>query len=70
MTRDELTRQRDALLMARARGVRAVEVEGRKVTYASDSEMAAAIADLERRIRIFEDGRLRRRILTSASKGL
>jgi hypothetical protein len=47
-----------------------VEVDRRRVTYANDAEMAAAITDLERRIASgSEDGR-RRRILTSASKGL
>ena len=50
MTLEELTAQRDALLAARYRGVRTVEIEGRRVTYATDTEMAAAITDLERRI--------------------
>lgn len=45
-----------------------VEMEGRHVTYASDAEMAAAITDIGRRIAAAGDGR--RRILTSASKGL
>jgi hypothetical protein len=70
MTLEELTAQRDALLAARYRGLRTVEIDGRRVTYATDNEMAAAIADLERRISLAgSDGR-RRRILTSASKGL
>jgi hypothetical protein len=70
MTLEELTAQRDALLAARYRGLRTVETAGRRVTYATDAEMAAAIADLERRITFSgSDGR-RRRILTSASKGL
>jgi hypothetical protein len=70
MTQEELTAQRDALLAARNRGVRTVEIDGRRVTYATDAEMAAAIADQERRIILAgSDGR-RRRILTSASKGL
>jgi hypothetical protein len=47
---EEMTTQRDALLTARFRGVRTVEIDGRRVTYASDTEMAAAITDLERRI--------------------
>ena len=50
MTLEEMTAQRDALLAARFRGVRTVEIDGRRVTYASDAEMAAAITDLERRI--------------------
>jgi len=70
MTLEELTTQRDALLKARFRGVRTVEYDGKRVTYASDAELAAAITDVERRIASADDGGRRRRILTSASKGL
>jgi len=70
MTLVEMTAQRDALLAARFRGVRTVEIDGRRVTYATDTEMAAAITDLERRMAAASDGGRRRRILTSASKGL
>jgi hypothetical protein len=70
MTREEMIAQRDALLAARWRGVRSVDVEGRRVSYASDAEMAAALADLERRIALLDETGRRRRILTSASKGL
>jgi hypothetical protein len=70
MTLDEMIAQRDALLAARFRGVRTVEIEGRRVTYATDAEMAAAITDLERRIALASSEGRRRRILTSASKGL
>jgi hypothetical protein len=70
MNLEELTTQREALLKARFRGVRTVEYDGKRVTYASDAEMAAAIQDIERRIADLEDGGRRRRILTSASKGL
>ena len=70
MTLEEMTAQRDALLAARYRGLRTVETEGRRVTYATDAEMAAAITDLERRIAAATEGGRRRRILTSASKGL
>ena len=70
MTPQEMTAQRDALLAARYRGLRTVETEGRRVTYATDAEMAAAITDLERRIAVASEGGRRRRILTSASKGL
>ena len=70
MTLEELTAQRDALLKARFRGVRTVEYDGKRVTYASDAELAAAITDIERRIASADDGGRRRRILTSASKGL
>ena len=70
MTLDEMTAQRDALLAARFRGVRTVEIDGRRITYASDAEMAVAIRDLERRIAASQEGGRKRRILTSASKGL
>ena len=70
MTLEELTAQRDALLKARFRGVRTVEYDGKRVTYASDTELAAAITDVERRIASADEGGRRRRIITSASKGL
>jgi hypothetical protein len=70
MTLEQLTVQREALLAARYRGVRTVEIDGHRVTYATDAEMAAAIMDLERRIAAAGEGGRRRRILTSASKGL
>jgi hypothetical protein len=70
MTLDELAAQRDALLAARYRGVRTVEIDGRRVTYATDSEMAAAIADLERRIALVgADGRRRRTSATLLREG-
>jgi hypothetical protein len=70
MTLEEMIEQRDVLLAARFRGLRTVEIDGRRVTYASDTEMAAAITDLERRIAAAQEGGRKRRILTSASKGL
>jgi hypothetical protein len=70
MTLDEMIAQRDALLAARFRGVRTVEIEDRRVTFATDSEMSAAITDLERRIAAGQESGRKRRILTSASKGL
>jgi hypothetical protein len=70
MTFDEMIAQRDALLAARFRGIRTVEIDGRRITYATDAEMAAAIADLERRMAVASTDGKRRRILTSASKGL
>jgi hypothetical protein len=70
MTPEEMKAAREALLAARYRGVRAVEMEGRRVVYASDAEMQAAITDLERRIEAAEAGSRRRWILTSADKGL
>lgn len=46
----QLTAWRNALMAARYRGVRTVEYDGKRVTYASDAEMAAALADLDCKI--------------------
>ncbi len=46
----QLTAWRDALMAARYRGVRTVEYDGKHITCASDGEMAAALADLNRQI--------------------
>lgn len=70
MILEDMIARRDALLAARFRGVRTVEVEGRRITYASDAEMAAAISDLERRIADAQSGARRRIVRTTASKGL
>lgn len=70
MNLDDLVTRREALLAARYRGVRTVEIEGRRITYATDAEMAAAISDLERRIEQAEAGARRRIVRTTASKGL
>ena len=42
----QLTAWRDALMAARYQGIRTVEYDGKRVTYASDAEMAAALATL------------------------
>lgn len=47
---EELIRLRDDLLRARGSGIRTVLYEGKRIEYATDAEMAAAIADLSRRI--------------------
>ncbi|MFN6998572.1 phage head-tail joining protein [Elioraea tepidiphila] len=70
MTIEQMTARRDALLEARWRGVRTVDIDGRRITYATDTEMAAAIADLERRIADASAGARRRIVRTAASKGL
>ena len=70
MTLDEMTARHEALLAARFRGVRTVEIEGRRITYATDAEMAAALGDLERRIAEMKAGARRRIVRTRASKGL
>lgn len=46
----QLASWRDTLLRARYAGVRTVEYDGKRVSYATDAEMATALADLERRI--------------------
>ena len=70
MTLEEMTTQRDALLAARFRGVRTVEIEGRRVTYATrrrDGGRHHGSGTPDRRC---PGRRPQRRILTSASKGL
>lgn len=54
MTLDELNTRHSALLAARYSGTRSVSYDGKTVTYGSDAELAAAIADLERRIATLE----------------
>jgi len=61
MTLDDLKARHDALLAARYSGTRSVSYDGKTVTYGTDAEMAAAIADIERRIAGIERGS--RRIL-------
>ena len=60
----------DALQEARFAGVRAVSYDGRTITYGSDAELAAAIANLENRIAASSGTKRRRRWGTVASKGL
>jgi hypothetical protein len=50
MTLDEMTTRHSALLAARYSGTRSVSYDGKTVTYGTDAELAAAIADIERRI--------------------
>jgi len=61
MTLDDLKTRHGALLAARYSGTRSVSYDGKTVTYGTDAEMAAAIADIERRIASIERGA--RRIL-------
>ena len=56
MTLDDLKSRHSALLSARYSGTRSVSYDGKSVTYGSDAEMAAAIADIERRIAKAERG--------------
>ncbi|MBF0252062.1 MAG: hypothetical protein HQL35_15705 [Alphaproteobacteria bacterium] len=54
----QLTQWRDALMAARYKGVRTVEYDGKRVTYATDAEMANALADLDRKIANTGDSRV------------
>ncbi len=69
ITADELERLRDEIVRARARGVRSVTYEGRAINYSTDSEMAAALADIERRLRSARKGQVRT-IRFASSKGI
>jgi hypothetical protein len=61
MTLDEMTTRHSALLAARYSGTRSVSYDGKTVTYGTDAELAAAIADIERRIATIQ--RTSRRVL-------
>ena len=56
MTLDDLMARHSALLAARYSGTRSVSYDGKSITYGSDAELAAAIADIERRIARLERG--------------
>ena len=65
----EMQTQLDVLRKARASGVRKVEgPDNRSVEYKSDAEMAAAIADIERRI-TGASGRPIRTVYFNSTKG-
>jgi hypothetical protein len=64
----ELEAMREKLLRARFAGVRTVEYDGKRVTYATDAEMAAALADLDRRIAAASAPRVNQ-VRISSSKG-
>ena len=49
MTLDDLKSRHSALLAARYSGTRSVSYDGKSINYGSDAELAAAIADIERR---------------------
>lgn len=68
-TLTDLQAWRDALLRARYSGVRNVEYDGKRVSYATDAEMAAALADLERRIAGMTGGRVTQ-VQINSSKGV
>ncbi|EIE53133.1 hypothetical protein C357_00015 [Citreicella sp. 357] len=65
----ELETLRDNLVRARAGGTRVVMYDGKRVEYATDTEMAATIADLDRRI-AGASGARPSRIRFTSSKGV
>ena len=65
----EMQTQLDVLRKARASGVRKTEYGEKSVEYKSDEEMAAAIADIERRI-TGASGRPIRTVYFNSTKGL
>lgn len=65
----ELETLRDALIRSRAQGLRSVMYDGHRTEYATDAEMAAAIADLDRRIAVASNARPST-IAFKTSKGL
>lgn len=70
LTQADLIAFRDALIRARAGGVREVrDSNGETLTYKSDAEMAAALRDVESRIAQFNQTRPTR-IRWAVSKGL
>jgi len=67
----ELTAMKDTLIKQRASGVaRTRFANGQQVEYRGDKEIAAAIADLDRRIGAGGDSKRLRQIRTYSSKGL
>lgn len=50
--------RRDRLAEIRAKGIRAYEIDGRRIEYRSDAEVAAALADIERRIATLQGSRI------------
>jgi len=67
----ELIELRDRLILARGRGVKVAEVGGEHIEFRSDEQMAAAIADLEVRIRRASGTSLTSNVVRfSSSKGV
>ncbi len=70
-TYDELQAQRAVLIQARRGGARSVAYsDGARVEYRSDSELAAAIANLDREIATTQGRRGATRFVFHTSKGL
>lgn len=67
---ERMTTLLTALQEARYAGLRSVSYDGKTLTYGSDAELAAAIADLEARIAAASGTPRRRHWGTMATKGL
>lgn len=65
----ELEGLRDELIRMRGRGIRSSLYDGKRIEYASDAELAAALTDLEARIKR-ASACTPRAVAFSASKGL
>lgn len=70
MDTDRMAALLSALQEARFAGVRSVSYDGKTITYGTDAELTAAIADLETRIAAASGTPRRRRWGTVAAKGL
>lgn len=68
LTAQDLEKMRDALIGARAKGVKTVQLNGERVEYKTDAEMASAIRDLDARI-ARPNGSTVRVVKFSSSKG-
>ena len=68
LTSQDLEKMRDALIGARARGVKTLQMNGERVEYKTDAEMASAIRDLDARI-ARPNGATKRTANFSSSKG-
>ena len=70
MTLEQLKAQREALQAARFNGVVTVKAGDKTVTYKSNTEIQAALSDLEREIAWLQGRPRARRIRTFCGKGL
>lgn len=65
----ELEALRDELVRMRGRGIRSTLYDGKRLEYGTDAELAAAINDLEARIRR-ASRRQPRKVVFTTSKGV
>ena len=70
MTLEQLKAQQEALQAARFNGVLTVKAGDKTVTYKSNTEIQAALSDLEREIARLQGRPRARRIRTVCGKGL